>query len=217
MNQALIKLAKKYLVSKLLLISVVTFSLAFLLNFYEPLQKPLDQTVVPTTNQANPDETLKVSQKGVTTISTKPNKKAGVLAKSNPQINPSATPAPSSIPESDPIQVTTTPSSQPSSNLSPQPENQVNIQISEPDGNFSFSVTLQSGDDLCSSLSRAKDEGKIRSLNVDDSYMSTFGSSYVREINGYQNNWTVSVNGESPKGCSLYKPNPGDNISWKFN
>lgn len=217
MNQALIKLAKKYLVSKLLLLSVVTLSLAFLLKVYEPSQKRLDQTVVPATNQVESDETLKVFEENAITPSPKPDKKALVLVQSNPQINPSASPATSNTPESSPTQITTIPSSQPSSQPSPQPEDQVNIEINEPDGNFSFSVTLQSGDDLCSNLSRAKDEGKIRSLSIDDSYMSTFGSSYVREINGYQNNWTVSVNGTNPKGCSLYKPNPGDNISWKFN
>lgn len=92
----------------------------------------------------------------------------------------------------------------------------VNLQIIEPDGTSNFSVTLNSGNNLCENLIEARNEGKIKSLTLDNSYMSTMHSSYVREINGYNNNWTVSVNGNTPQGCTLYSPNPGDTVVWKF-
>ncbi|HWY79314.1 MAG TPA: DUF4430 domain-containing protein [Candidatus Sulfotelmatobacter sp.] len=92
----------------------------------------------------------------------------------------------------------------------------VNIQIREPDGTLNFTVNLNSGNNLCDNLTEAKNEGKIKSLTFDNSYMSTMHSAYVREINGYQNNWTVSVNDKTPQGCSLYTPNAGDSITWKF-
>ena len=92
----------------------------------------------------------------------------------------------------------------------------VAIQLSEPDGTSNFEVSLNPGDDLCDNLVEAKAEGKIRSLLIDDSYLETFGSRYVREINGYSNNWTVEVNGVKPLGCSLYEPKIGEQIVWKF-
>jgi hypothetical protein len=92
----------------------------------------------------------------------------------------------------------------------------VNIQIIEPDGNFSFTVTLHDGNTICDSLTDAKLEGKIKSVTIDDSYMSSLHSAYVKEINGFTNNWTFTVNGQSPRGCSLYTPKSGDMIVWKF-
>ncbi len=92
----------------------------------------------------------------------------------------------------------------------------VHLEIIDPDGTSSFEMKLNQGDDLCENLTEAKAEGKIKSLTIDDSYLATFGSRYIREINGYSNNWTVEVNGIKPKGCSLYKPQPGDKIIWRF-
>src|SRR3989344_7364378 len=92
----------------------------------------------------------------------------------------------------------------------------VRLQIVEPDGVSNFEVNLNQGDDLCANLVEAKAECKIRSLLIDDSYLATFGSRYVREINGYSNNWTVKGNETRPEGCSLYKPKAGDYIEWKF-
>jgi len=92
----------------------------------------------------------------------------------------------------------------------------VYIQLTDPDGTLSFDVKLNPGDDLCDNLVEARAEGKIRSLLIDDSYLATFGSRYVREINGYSNNWTVKVNDTRPEGCSLYTPKAGDNIIWSF-
>ncbi|HEY4526271.1 MAG TPA: DUF4430 domain-containing protein [Candidatus Paceibacterota bacterium] len=96
------------------------------------------------------------------------------------------------------------------------PYSTVFLQIIDPDGTSNFEVNLNPGDDLCANLVEAKAEGKIKALLIDDSYLATFGSRYVREINGYSNNWTVEVNGVVPKGCSLYKPKAGDQIIWRF-
>lgn len=215
LNKTLTKV-KKYLFSKLLLTALMMFAFSIALSLYQAPVK-LETQVIPGINQASPEETPKTSEApslpGVVSIDQK--NELVNFAKTQSDPTPSSEPVKdldSAAPQTSPA-----PTSQPSPQTSLQTENQVNLQISEPDGNFSLSVTLKDGDNLCHNLSRAKDEGKIRSLTIDDSYMSSFGSSYVREINGYQNNWTVSVEGNSPKGCSLYNPKPGESINWKFN
>ncbi len=110
------------------------------------------------------------------------------------------------------VSQSTPPTSQPSQ--APKPT--VTMQIIEPDGTNTFTVTLNSGNNLCDNLTEAKNEGKVRSVTIDYSYMSSLHSAYIKEVNGYQNNWTVTVNGKSPQGCSLYTPNSGDSIVWKF-
>src|SRR3989344_8477956 len=92
----------------------------------------------------------------------------------------------------------------------------VHIKVIAPDSTSAFDIDLHEGDDLCENLVQAKKEGDISSLQIDDTYLATFGSFYVREINGYSNNWTVEVNGVKPTGCSLYRPKSGDNIVWRF-
>jgi hypothetical protein len=98
----------------------------------------------------------------------------------------------------------------------PAAQENVSLEIVEPDGTSKFQVVLHSGDDLCDNLIEAKSEGKIRSLTFDDSYFSTLHSLYVEEINGYENDWTFTVNGAEPEGCSLYKPKSGDTIIWTY-
>lgn len=74
-----------------------------------------------------------------------------------------------------------------------------------------------SGDlNVCQVLEKAKDQGKIASLTLDNSYISSMNSLYVKEMNGLSNNWTFKVNGNSPLGCSLYQVKPEDLIVWKF-
>lgn len=92
----------------------------------------------------------------------------------------------------------------------------VNVDIKTPDSSSSFSVEFKDGMNVCDVLQKAKDDGKISSLTIDDSYLSTLNSKYVYEINGYKNNWTFTVNGNSPLGCSLSNPKPNDIIVWKF-
>ena len=93
---------------------------------------------------------------------------------------------------------------------------QVGVTIITPSSTSNFTVELEEGFDICGVLVKAKNEGKISSLILDDSYLSTYKSLYVYEINGFANNWTFTVNGESPLGCSLYFPKKNDVIVWKF-
>ncbi|MGH7203409.1 MAG: DUF4430 domain-containing protein [Candidatus Levyibacteriota bacterium] len=97
-----------------------------------------------------------------------------------------------------------------------QPTSTVSLQIQDPAGTSSFTVTLKTGANVCDVLQETKDEGKISSIIFDDSYMSTLHSRYVNEINGFKNNWTFTINGTTPLGCSLANPKPNDTIVWKF-
>lgn len=92
----------------------------------------------------------------------------------------------------------------------------VSVEIKTADSSSNFSVELKDGMNVCDVLQKAKDEGKISSLTIDDSYLSNLKSRYVSEINGYKNNWTFKVNGVSPLGCSLSNPKPDDIIIWNI-
>ncbi len=127
---------------------------------------------------------------------------------------PSPFPSPSSNNSSSDQQTATNPPETPTPTSTPVPT--VTLQIVDPDGTSIFSVTLHNGDNACDNLTEAKQEEKIKSVTLDYSYMSSMHSAYVKEINGFNKNWTFTVNGQSPLGCSLYKPNSGDTIIWKF-
>lgn len=123
----------------------------------------------------------------------------------------------SPVPPTSSPQITAQPS--PTPTITPQvtiAAVQVTLHITDPDGTKIFQVTLHTGDTLCDNLVEAKNEGKIKSLTLDNSYMQSFHSAYVREMDGFTNNWTVSVNNTSPQGCSLYTVKPNDSIIWKF-
>lgn len=108
-------------------------------------------------------------------------------------------------------------SSVPAQTITPTPiQIFVNLQIESADGSSNFSIVFNEGMNVCDILQKAKDEGKIQSLTFDDSYLSAFNSRYIYEINGLKNNWTFTVNGKSPLGCSLITPAPNDTIKWKF-
>lgn len=79
-----------------------------------------------------------------------------------------------------------------------------------------FAVTLNGATDACTILTLAKNQGYLKSVTLDNSYINTLHSAYVREINGYKNNWTFKVNGTSPKGCSLATINKGDTVTWTY-
>jgi|SRR3989344_6647927 len=136
---------------------------------------------------------------------------------SSPSQNSSSNPQTgSTIPSSSAPQSSTTP--QPSPSPTTQPEKkQVNLEIQAPDGTSSFQIEITEEVDVCKVLEIARDQGKIKSLTLDDQYLKAFNSKYVYEINGYKNNWTFKVNGSSPLGCSLYKVIANDSIVWKFN
>jgi hypothetical protein len=96
------------------------------------------------------------------------------------------------------------------------PNPKVTLGIIFPSEALNLSEEIEDGMNVCDLLTQTKNEGKIQSLAIDNSYLSTLKSAYVYEINGYKNNWTFTVNGASPKGCSLSFPKPGDVIVWKF-
>ncbi|HSW88421.1 MAG TPA: DUF4430 domain-containing protein [Candidatus Saccharimonadales bacterium] len=103
--------------------------------------------------------------------------------------------------------------------ISPTPTqtlNTVSLQLKTPDTTSNATITLKDGANVCDVLDEAKNEGKISSVTFDDSYMSSLHSKYVSEINGYKNNWTFTINGSAPLGCSLFHPKPNDSIVWKF-
>lgn len=112
---------------------------------------------------------------------------------------------------------TSVPTPEPSATPTPTPESEtVTLRIEAPAGAVNLTLPL-SNDNVCDLLLRARMEGKINSVTLDDSYLPTLKSAYVVEINGYRNNWTFTVNGQSPRGCSLYQPKSGDVVVWKFN
>lgn len=96
------------------------------------------------------------------------------------------------------------------------PQAFINLQIKSPAGQSSYSINASSVTDACNVLTAARDQGMIKSVTIDDSYQAVLKSAYVREINGYYNNWTFKVNGFSPKGCSLASVNKGDMVLWEY-
>jgi hypothetical protein len=129
-----------------------------------------------------------------------------------PSLSPSTEPSPSAKPSVKPVvKVSVKPSLSPSPSPSPVVQTaNVDVQGS------SFTVEVSGDLNVCQVMQRARDQGKISSLTLDDSYMSSMNSQYVREMNGMSNNWTFKVNGNSPLGCSLYQVKPDDQIVWKF-
>lgn len=94
--------------------------------------------------------------------------------------------------------------------------NKATLQISEPDGTFSYSVDFSGSSNPCSLLNNAKGAGDIRSVTISH-YDAPLNSDYVKEINGYVNGWNFSLNGtQEPTGCSNYNVTNGDTVSWKF-
>lgn len=110
----------------------------------------------------------------------------------------------------------TTPQSPTPTSTPPVVTEVVNVEIQTPDATSSFSVVINNNMNVCDIMQKAKDEGKINSLTIDDEYLMSLNSKYVSEINGYKNNWTFKINGDSPLGCSLSTPKPNDTIVWKF-
>ena len=157
-----------------------------------------------------------------------------VLNSSTPSFTPKASvlPSPSSVPTSVPVQtivvrnvteVVNTPA--PTSTATPAPSIEpsptptpltVNIEVNSPAGKSNFSLKITDGMNACEILQKAKDEGKIASLTLDDKYLESFGTLLVAEMNGYSTNWVFTVNGESPMGCSLSFPKSGDQIVWTY-
>lgn len=151
-------------------------------------------------------ETTETSSSGVKAVA-----RTDVLGTETPSLtNPETTQPPASIPTPTLAQITEAPpTTRPVLST-------VTLEIKSPSNSASFEISYKDGDNVCDILTRAKSEGHIQSLTIDNSYIQTLKSAYVVEINGFSNNWTFTVNGKSPPGCSLYSPKNGDVIVWKF-
>lgn len=125
-------------------------------------------------------------------------------------VNPTPTPEPSPTPTPIP-----TPSPTPTPVPTPAPSS-ISIEIKTPDSTSSFTIQIKEGINACDILVKAKNEGKITSVTLDDSYLSTFNTLLVSEINGLSNYWVFTVNGESPMGCSLVSLRNNDQVVWEF-
>lgn len=68
----------------------------------------------------------------------------------------------------------------------------------------------------CDVIKQAKLEGDIDTLVLEESYVTSFKSPYVYEINGYKDNWVFEVNGKSPLGCALVTIEKDDVVVWKY-
>lgn len=119
-----------------------------------------------------------------------------------------STPSPTSTPTP-----TATPTIEPSPTPAPQT---VSVEINSPAGKSNFSTEITEGMNACEILEKAKEEGKIASLVLDDKYLESFGTLLVAEMNGYSSNWVFTVNGDSPMGCSLSFPKSEDLIVWTY-
>lgn len=107
-----------------------------------------------------------------------------------------------------------TPASTPAATSVPAP--MIKLAVSSPEGQFSYALPASEVTNACDALTAAKNHGYLRSVTLDNSYQSTLHSAYVREINGYENNWTFKVNGSAPRGCSLALVTKGDTVSWSY-
>ncbi|MGH7246108.1 MAG: DUF4430 domain-containing protein [Candidatus Levyibacteriota bacterium] len=151
--------------------------------------------------------------KKTATVATKKSASAKSISSSpieNKQVviktEPSATIIPSSTPTTIPTeqQQSTTPAT-------------VTLVIHEPNGTITDALVFHDGLNPCSLVSSAKDQGKIASVTI-KTYGPPLNSDYVQEINGYQNNWTFSLNGNTePKGCSNYTLSNKDTVTWQYN
>lgn len=106
----------------------------------------------------------------------------------------------------------------PTPTLTPTPVIEtVAVTLMQPNGTQNFTVAWQNSMNACDVLKQAKAEGDIASLTLDASYVATFGSPYVYEINGYKDSWVFLINGiSSSKGCTSVTIQKDDHVTWKF-
>lgn len=194
-----IKNFKKYFRSPFVTIAVICFILSGIFFFF-PQNK-------------NPQKNLVNNQKisivpSLTQVQISPTSSKTVMEKGKPLVIDSPTPTPTAIIQQETAIKPTSPQA---------PDNSFKINVDEPDGNLSFSIPFHDGTNPCSVLTDAKNSGNIKSVTVNH-YGAPLNSDYVKEINGFSDNWNFSINGNSmPKGCSNYNLNSGDTVLWKYN
>jgi hypothetical protein len=136
---------------------------------------------------------------------------------------PTLSPTPTNIPSQTIITIVITPTPSPTAvptpTSSPTPTlipTLIIVEVKEPNHDFTFPLSIQDGINACQLLEFAKDQGKINSVTLDDRYLSSFNTLLVKEINGFQDNWTFTVNGNSPMGCSLINLHNNDSVVWEY-
>jgi hypothetical protein len=100
---------------------------------------------------------------------------------------------------------------------SPPQQDIINLEINGSEGKNKFTLNYKDGTNPCSILNDAKNDGKIRSLTILH-YGAPLNSDYVKEINGFSDNWNFSIDGSGkPSGCSNYILNKNSTVTWKYN
>ena len=167
---------------------------ANILGVKAPTLTPLPKSLTPIPKSAS----IPTSTSQPTSVNTQPTSVPSQTPISTPSLSPTLMPSPSP-------------------SLAPIITSLVSVEVqASGTQNLKFTVEFKDGMNVCDVMQEAKDEGKINSITFDDSYLSSYKSRYVSEINGYKNNWTFTVNGTGPLGCSLILPKPNDSIVWKF-
>jgi len=129
---------------------------------------------------------------------------------------------PTTAPTQIDIQPTNIPVSQSSGVAQDKPTNPpqqdlITLEINSPDGSSKFSLIYKDNINPCSILNDAKNDGKIKSVTIIH-YDAPLNSDYVKEINGFSDNWKFSIDGDGkPAGCSNYKLNKNSTVTWKYN
>ena len=203
--QTVIKIAKKQKNSPKLFLAIVCFLLAVIFSFY-PTNIFQGKTIKKITTGVKGISTIMQLVTPTVTTQHSPIKRTFIPTSQSP----------TQITVTLQVQSSTVAMQQTASSTQPTqaPAVMIHMQIAEPDGTLNFSLPVRGN--VCDELTEAKNEGKIHSVTFDSSYMGSMHSLYVKEINGYTNNWTFTVNEQSPQGCSLVLPKAGDNIVWKF-
>ncbi len=150
---------------------------------------------------------------------TTPNTHISLVKTLAPTPLPKVLPTPTSSPLLKPV--ASSPVSNSTSNITPSspvvPQtNLVDVSIS---GSSSFTVNVDNGSNQCDVLTKALQQGKISSLNMQ--YSNTYNTNAVYQINGIGKEnqvwWTYSVNGTNPPlGCSYVKTKSGDKVVWTY-
>lgn len=197
------QLIQNYLKSPLLIIATACFLLSGV--SFVNYQRQIKPVKVATTSK--PKKVLAISQNPSPTQITKQENKIVITD----------TPIPTSMSNmANSNAANATPTSTVTNTPPPTKSPYLTLNINEPDGSFSYSLNLQTGSNPCSILNDAKNAGDIKSLTI--VHYSSLNSDYVKEINGYSNNWNFSLNGNvEPTGCSNYTLSNGDSVTWKYN
>lgn len=80
-------------------------------------------------------------------------------------------------------------------------------------------LLIPEGSNQCDVLRKAKEDGKIKDLNM--KWSENFRTDSVYQINGVgkpdQVWWVFTINdNEVPSGCTAVKVNDGDKVNWKY-